>query len=207
MILANGINTSLVAYYLDFINGMITTQIQTQLLASVCPFPYFSCFPVNTNVCLQLISRMSLWPSLTILSCLSIFHSPISLPGLKSESIANTTLSLWFFFNGFLKMSTGPGAARDQHFCASMMALLHSYVPPHSLKYMCVIRPSVSLPSGYQLKVFISSSLPLKNLAQIHHLLFHSCYWHQFRQRYNCVTRCHLSSGFGPLTKSASISN
>ena len=101
MILANGINTSLVAYYLDFINGMITTQIQTQLLASVCPFPYFSCFPVNTNVCLQLISRMSLWPSLTILSCLSIFHSPISLPGLKSESIANTTLSLWFFFLWF----------------------------------------------------------------------------------------------------------
>jgi len=86
----------------------------------------------------------------------------------------------------------------------------HFFTPtflPHSLKYMCVIRPSVSPPSGYQLKVFISSSLPLKNLAQIHHLLFHSCYWHQFRQRYNCVTRCHLSSGFGPLTKSASISN
>ena len=98
MILANGINTSLVAYYLDFINGMITTQIQTQPLASVCPFPYFSCFPMNTIVCLQLISRMSLWPSLTILSCLSIFHSPISLPGLKPGSIANTTLSLWFFF-------------------------------------------------------------------------------------------------------------
>ena len=112
-----------------------------------------------------------------------------------------------FFFNGFIKMSTGPGAARDQHFCASMMALLHSYVPPHSLKYMCVIRPSVSPPSGYQLKVFISSSLPLKNLAQIHHLLFHSCCWRLFRQCYNHVTQCHLSSGFGLLPKSASISN
>ena len=117
------------------------------------------------------------------------------------------TLPVVFFFNGFLKMSTGPGAARDQHFCASMMALLHSYVPPHSLKYMCVIRPSVSPPSGYQLKVFISSSLPLKNLAQIHHLLFHSCCWRLFRQCYNHVTQCHLSSGFGLLPKSASISN
>lgn len=96
MILTNDINASFVAYYLDFINGMITTQVQTQLLASMCPFPYFSCFPMNTIVCLQLISRMSLWPSLTILSCPSIFLS-ISLSGLKLESIASTTLSLWFF--------------------------------------------------------------------------------------------------------------
>ena len=188
---------------------MITIQIQTQLPASICPFPYFSCFPLNTVVCLQLISRMSLWPSLTIISCPSIFHSPISLPKLKLESITSTTLSLcvFFFFYGFLKMSTGPGAARDQHFCASVMAFLHSYIPPLSLKYMCVIRSSVSPPSGYQLKVFISSSLPLKNLDHIHHLLFHSCCLHQFRQRYNHVTQGHFSSGFGLLPKSASISN
>lgn len=111
------------------------------------------------------------------------------------------------FLYGFLEMSTGPGAARDQHFCASVMPLLHSYIPPRSLKYTCVIRSSVSPPSGYQLKVFISSSLPLKNLDHIHHLLFHSCCWHQFRQCYNHVTQGRFSSGFGPLPKSASISN
>ena len=158
---------------------MITIQIQTQLPASICPFPYFSCFPLNTVVCLQLISRMSLWPSLTILSCPSIFHSPISLPELKLESVTSTTLSLWvfFFFYGFLKMSTGPGAARDQHFCASVMALLHSYIPRHSLKYTCVIRSSVSPPSGWRSSLVlhypwriwtiftISSFIPVANIS------------------------------------------
>ena len=89
----------------------------------------------------------------------------------------NTLPVGFFFFYGFLKMSTGPGAARDQHFCASMMALLHSYIPRHSLKYTCVIRSSVSPPSGWRSSsvlhypwriwtIFtISSFIPVANIS------------------------------------------
>lgn len=109
------------------------------------------------------------WPSMeTFFYCKATslsFRLPL-LHLLASSEIwvyGKNTTSLW----GLLKMkrllshsspTAGPG--RDQHSCASMMALPHSYIPfpSSSLKHMDVIRPSTSPPSGCQLLALISSS-------------------------------------------------
>lgn len=136
------------------------------------------------------LHHVPLWPSLATLPCPFIFYSPISLPPLKPESIARTSLSLW--------SSQDDHSARNKwhflRFCASMMALLYSYTPSLSLllKYMYIIKPSTSPASGCQLKVLSSFSCCLKTLAQAHNLPFHSCCWHQFRQIYTHVAKCHF---------------
>lgn len=178
MILAYDINTSLVAYYLDFINAWLLSKSKPNSL-----HPYV----------LSHISRAFLW----ILLCASnsspgcpsglpwqffpvlpsfILLSPCLSWNLSPSQVQHSPCG-FFFFYGFLKMSTGPGAARDQHFCASVMALLHSYIPRHSLKYTCVIRSSVSPPSGWRSSLVlhypwriwtiftISSFIPVANIS------------------------------------------
>ena len=177
MILASDINTSLIAYYLDFINTWLLSKskpnsLHPYVLSHISPaFLWILLCASNSSPGCPSGVPWKLFPVLPSF----ILLSPCLSWNLSPSQVQHSPCVFFFFFYGFLKMSTGPGAARDQHFCASVMAFLHSYIPPLSLKYMCVIRSSVSPPSGYQLKVFISSSLPLKNLDHIHRLLFHSC--------------------------------
>lgn len=146
-------------------------MIITQIFAFIFSFSYCSCFHPSSPLCLQLNSTVSPWPSMeTFFYCKATslsFRLPL-LHLLASSEIwvySKNTTSPW----GLLKMkrllshsspTTGPGVGRDQHSCASMMALPHSYIPfpSSSLKHMDVIRPSTSPPSGCQLMALMSSS-------------------------------------------------